>query len=446
VVGLWLVGCGLSADPAPPQAPPPAPPPSVLVVVLDTVRADLLARGDDPFGRAPNLGALAARGLTFQDVTAPGSWTWPSHASLFTGLLPRDHGARAAARDEGMALREALLVTPMDPNLPTLAERFVAGGYEAGAYVANRLLAEPLGLTRGFAPVVFAREDAAVVDAAVAAMGGPRELMFVNLMTAHGPYQLTDETRHLAPQLDDQALAPLLQGEGVSWHASEPSAVIRHGLDPLPPAQLALAQALYEGELHQVDRHLGRLLDAWWTAHPDGVVAVTSDHGELFGEHGGLEHSALVWPELTRVPLVLAGPGVPEGKHRDAPVMLQDLYPTLLALAGLSEPSWTLLSGSPRPGELVAAAWPRPHLADALGGVYGTGQTLVRDGPLAVISGPGEPALYDLASDPGMAAPLDRPGDLARLVPRLPALDATAGALALPQGELEALRALGYVE
>ncbi len=432
--GFALLAC--SAEPAPDPAPPL--PPSILVVVLDTVRAD----------RVPADGALAAlaeRGRLYTDVTAPGSWTWPSHASLFTGVPPWVHGAHAAAPGEGLALRDTIQVTPLSDALPTFAERLAAGGYRTRAVVANRLLAAPLGLTRGFEEVVHHGSDGAVMAAALAAMPGEQPLLlFVNLMTAHSPYFATTAA-------DAEAIAAQPWTEpfrtdppGLSFFREQPSGVEQWlaGELTLPPEGLALLSRLYDQEVRVVDGLLGALVEAWDQHRPGGAIVVTSDHGEYLGEHGLLDHSATLYPEVTRVPLVAVGAGL--SGREGTPVGLAHAHDLVLAQAGLAP----LPSAG---GTIQAAAWPRAHLASADPARHADPWRLHRDAAEAVLVHGEAVELYDLEADPWMTADLateraERTAALAETARREIDVTPVPGGLAVEEGVLEQLEALGYIQ
>jgi arylsulfatase A-like enzyme len=135
------------------ESPEPAPPP-VLLVVMDTVRADRTSTYGYARPTTIQLDAVARAGVVFEDVTAPGSWTWPSHASLFTGRPPWEHGAHLVTREQAASLaRNAVvegsevMVGRMRTDLPTLAERFAEAGYRTRALFSNEWLAADLGLT-----------------------------------------------------------------------------------------------------------------------------------------------------------------------------------------------------------------------------------------------------------------------------------------------------------
>ncbi|MEC7948517.1 MAG: sulfatase-like hydrolase/transferase [Myxococcota bacterium] len=360
--------------------------PSVLLVVLDTVRADRLqAWGHDrPTGL--QLTALAESGVRWAEAHAPGAWTWPVHASLFTGEPPWVHGAHFPPL--GVAM-EGGFPAPRD-DLPTLAERFASAGYETVSLSANCLLEPGMGLTRGFEDARCLDIPGAVEAAAEAAVQGQDRplFLFVNLMPAHGPYSLTPvpwSARH-AERLTapEKRLAPYIDPgppPGVDLQRrAEPRAPtgvqqVLSGSLQLDDDQWEMVHDLYDGEVVDADRRLLRVVQAWNAAGRGGIVAVTSDHGEHLGERGLVDHRGSVWPGLTHVPLVIAAPGrLPAGAVVERPVSLVDLPDTLLTLAGVSGASGPgLLQADGRvdpapPRPVMAMAWPDPYRAAVVGG------------------------------------------------------------------------------
>ena len=371
----------------------PEPPPDVLLVVLDTVRADALSAYGHSRPTSPQLQAIADAGVRFADVTAPGSWTWPSHASLFTGLDPWEHGARMPAL--GGSLDQGF--PPMRADVPTLAERFGAAGYRTVSLSANCLLDPALGLVRGFDEAVCLDIPGEVEVRAEALLAEPDErplLLFVNLMPAHSPYDITKANwsaphePELRPETAPEWVQPYLKSNppGVDLGLATGGAtgiqhVLRGDLEP----DWQLLRDLYDGEVLDADLRLNRLLKAW-NRHGGGVVAVTSDHGEAFGEHGRVDHRGSVYPEAVAVPLVLAGPGAPAGRVVDTPVPLVALHDTLLVLAGLEAATAGLpLDGRAWTAPIRAAAWPDPYRAEKVGGLETHHLVLVRVGDEALV-------------------------------------------------------------
>lgn len=429
----WFVGCG--GGPRPPD---------VVLVSLDTTRADMT----DP-ETAPHLAALAARGVRFEGALAHAPTTLSSHASVFTGLDPHRHGVVR----NGHTLRE---------DVATLAERFRDAGYATKGIAGASVLAKETGISRGFRlwdahfTVTRDRRHEAlasdVTERALSRFGmraeGTPLLLFVHYFDAHAPYAAPDPwTRKFA----DAAYAGPFDGTPAATKALGDA--LKAGT--ADAADLAEARARYRGEIAYVDAELGRLLATLKLRDP--IVAVFGDHGEILGEERDrpLGHGADVDLPATHVPLVIAGPGVPAGVRVEGAVGLQDLGATLLALVGLEgglgdgvdlAPRW---AGAPAdrlvPLEATQPdsrerkdAW--PNLAMERGMARG-GHLLVRQPWLGDTS-----RLYRLA--PGQP-PADDAAVQGELDAALRAWDAKApgyaGADVSPEMD-EALRALGYRE
>jgi arylsulfatase A-like enzyme len=274
-------------------------PRSVLLITLDTTRADRIGC----YGRADagteNIDALAARGLFFTRALTPVPITLPAHTSLMTASPPPYHGVR----DNGAFVA--------DERLETLAESFSAAGFSTAAFVSAFPLTERFGLDQGFDVFEEPRGRGA-------------------------------EARNMNEERGDVATSKALAWLG-NLEPNEPFFVWVHLFDPHfpyePPAPFdtRFFEDPYQGEIAFADQQVGRLLDALDKSGRSGstLVALTADHGESLGEHGELSHSALVYDGTLRVPLVLAGPGVPEIGAVEGTVGLVDLAPTLLELAGL---------------------------------------------------------------------------------------------------------------
>ncbi len=463
-----LLGVACRPDPAP---PPPAAPPDVLLVVLDTLRADVLTPygGQRPISR--QLEQVAAAGVVFEDVVAPSIWTWTSHASLFTGVDPWVHGAHADPT--GPTGR----VTGLLPDQPTLAETFGAAGYRTISLSANCWIGPELGLVRGFDRAECTDNDAEIVRRAQAVMADPDDrplFLFVNLLTAHAPYLIQDKVpfsaRHAAALAPDRApdwARPFLDpdhGAGLYFQKATPDApeltgeqAYTLGLFDIPDDGLAMVRDLYDGDVAGVDAALQQLVQAWnGGGHGDGIVAVTSDHGEALGDGHRLGHWGRFGGDVLHVPLVVAAPGrLPAGARVDAPVPLRRLAPTLAALAALPgehpDSLLPLLDGAPAGDPPVAAFWLNgehaardPRLAAGL-------HLAFRDGARTIVVQGDRVSAYDHRADPAFAHDLadaqgiDRDAWLARA--RSLADTARSGT---PEDRLspalqEQLRALGYL-
>ena len=383
-------------------------PASVLLVTLDTLRADRAGAWGGPAGLTPALDALAARGLVFEEALASVPLTLPSHATLFTGLEAPRHGVH----DNGT------YVVPAD--VETLATRLDAAGYETGAFVGAYVLDRRFGLARGFdqyddriarnerGPSVLESERRCgeVVDAAAAWLQARpgRVFAWAHLYDAHAPY------------------------------------------DPPPPHREAHAGRPYDGEVAYVDACVGRLVEAMRAGRGEPLVAVVGDHGESLGEHGELTHGFFVYQSTLRIPFLLAGPGVPKGERRKGIARTADLLPTLLARLGLPLPagldgSDLLASGASRREAYAESHYPATFGWSSL--------RSFRIGELKLIDAP-RPELFDVAADPREERDLAslRPEAVERLRQALRAVRERArppSAATLDRASEERLRALGYV-
>lgn len=463
---LALILWGCTTQPPPP--PPPAPP-DVLLVVMDTVRPD--ATSAYGYGRAttPQLAALAASGARFDAAVSPGSWTWPAHGSLFTGRWPWEHGAHFTSAPDALHVGEDLQIGPLDPSLPTLAERFSAAGYRTVLLSANPIIGPGSGMERGFEVAEAMPNDAALVARAEALLDDPRPLLLVaNLFSAHAPLALQPTEWNgphraifNAPEEAPEWLAPFLLPDAVRLFARPtpeelPGVLqINRGDRSVPPEGRALLRDLYDGEVMAADYHLSRLLAAVSAQRGNSpFVAVTSDHGELLGEGGLVDHGRLLSPELIDVPLVLAGPGIPAGTVVSQPVVMHALHPTLLEAVGIEpgadgsllsvlrgeEPSWPALS----------TAWADPYWAEHVGGRFSVGYRSLRQGDrLLVRAESGATRLLDVSgavavevTEPERTAAME-----ATLLAASPDLAEFAGTPRTVSDEMRAqLQALGYVE
>jgi arylsulfatase A-like enzyme len=317
--------------------------------------------------------------------------------------------------------------------------------------------------------------DPAVVAAATELLNEDHSrplFLFINLMSAHSPFSETSARwvrghhETLSPEGAPDWLRPYLwKGEPRGVHLPQQAegrhitGVLLYLLRELeiPEKGFDLLRDLYDGEVALVDRFFGAIFELWAEQRPDSIVVVTSDHGESFGEHGLLDHRGNVYSELVSVPLVIAAPGrLPAGVRIRTPVQLQDLYPTLLDLAGIESLPGSLvpvIRGEPRPGPITAAAWPDSVWARLIGGRLRHGWNLYRvDDEALVWSTGGELELYDLSSDPGMT--FDLSGER---IDRVAALREEAAAVfdgvdaiqtehvVLSGAALERLRELGYL-
>lgn len=343
--------------------------PDVIVVTIDTLRADHVGAYGSKAGATPTLDALALRGILAQDAVVQVPMTRPSHASLMTGLLPFQHGIRDNASP------------PLARTVPTLASSFRAAGYATAAFIAAYPVSRGSGLDNGFE--VF--DDPFVAE-------------------AEGASGAADRNERPAGEVLDAALAwlarPSTRPRFVWIHIFEP----HYPYEPPAPFAQRFKANPYDGEVAAADAAVKRLLDAF-PSGSDRLVAVTSDHGEGLGDHGEDEHHLFVYDSTLRVPLILAGGDLPRGVRIKGQFRSIDLMPTLLDLAGVAPPRVT---GASRAANLRSGAVipDNESYAESLYGSIHFGYAPVRalraEG-LKYIDTP-KAELYRVATDPGELA------------------------------------------
>ena len=452
---------------------PPARPPDVLMVVIDTLRADALSAYGNPRPTTPQIDALAEAGVLFTDVTSPGSWTWPGHASLFTGQPQWINGARTRSvvpEDMQGEDNELAAITPMRTDLPTLAEIFSAAGYRTTSFAQNGWLDPDLGLMRGFDRAEVIKSSCETLwdtlEQDLEIHGDKPQLAFINLMRPHAPWGISPSSWSQAhaglTTSPPEWAAPFVTSTQLDLYRliapDQPSGFQAYmtGHRDIPPEGLAMIRDLYEGEVAVADYCLNKGLTRWLARSPDSIIVVTSDHGEYLGERGMLEHGQTIWQGLTAIPLIIAAPGrLPAGQRVTTPVQLHDVSGTVLELAGLESPMQSLvpvIKGAPRDGPILAAAWHHPGPAEKLGGPFLHDWFLYREGTEALVWSPtGEDQLFDLTTDPAALHDVaqERPDRVAALRAAAenayPLHNSTGTLSASPEREAD-LRALGYIE
>jgi arylsulfatase A-like enzyme len=439
VLAGFVVGVGRAAEEraARPRVPAPDGAPNVLLVVLDTVRADHTQPHGYARATTPRLLDLARAGVVFETAVATAPWTLPSHASMFTGRYPHELTAD--------------WLTPLDAAHPTLAEVLTRHGYATGGFVGNLAYClreqgiargfqryEDFGVTptiAGFSTMVgerlltrassypfneLLRHDAATVAERFlrwrAEIGARPFFAFLNFYDAHLYY--------LAPPPYDTLFGPKSPHLRKWYSRRDWNAEERQGFVDA-----------YDGCIAYMDEQLGRLLD---TLREEGVLAntvvvVTSDHGELFWEHGLTEHGNCLYRPLLHVPLVIWDGRAPRAQRIAETVTLRDLAATLLDLAGVAPEL---------PGTSLARFWkggappaePSPILSLVSKGIgtapwaphsKGDMQSLIALGCHYIRNGDGSEEVYEW------------PGDSREER----ALEASPGVLAWLRGEVERLLA-----
>jgi arylsulfatase A-like enzyme len=315
---------------------PPGRPPDIILVVIDTVRADRLSCYGYGRPTSPRIDALAARGVRFENAASTSSWTIPAHASLFTGTFPIRHGAtQEHAR--------------LDGRPATMAEMLGARGYATVGVSANPLVGESSGLARGFdvfvetwraRRVAAERRDVHPNRAAAERLldGIDRErplFLFVNYIEAHGPYLPPEphRSRFLSAPATPAQIASAARRTAAAFY-----------LDPasISPQEFRLLNDLYDGEIAHVDALVGDLVDFLERSGrlDEALLVVTSDHGENIGDHGHFRHVFSLYRSAVRIPLIALLPGGERaGQVHRGPVSLVDLFAAILSRAGVAPPS-----------------------------------------------------------------------------------------------------------
>ena len=439
-------------------------PPDVLVVVMDTVRADHLSAYGYERDTSPFLSEFSENGVIFADTTSPGSWTWPAHASLFTGLYPWEHGARLS--DDGKQLTRVLTANSMRTDVPTLAEQLSAKGYRTVSVSTNHLLSEDLGLTRGFGSSQVFSEDGQTVKAVLSEIDADDDrplFLFVNLMGAHIPWKVRDApwTEGLSQKLAQPTgwLERYVTKGQVNLYANDGGAsangveLITAGRIQPSQKEWALLNALYDGEILEVDRQLGRIVRRFQGATENALIAVTSDHGEFVGEQGWAGHCFRVYPELLAVPLVVVGDDLPKGRVVQSPVQMHWLYDLVLHEAGIGKGGELMnaIKGEPT-SPVMAKAWTSSRASRLLKGPFQQDWALYREKDEVFVQGSlGGQGYYRIDSDPGLSQDLsqrfpERVEILRRATEGLFEETVTTAGVEASEETVEQLRALGYVQ
>jgi len=373
---------------------------SVVLVSIDTLRADRLGAYGYPRPTSPAIDALARESVVFEQCFSHSPKTAESHMSLFTGVLPSAHGVMNWTWDG-----KALASRP--EGLPTLASLFKDAGYRTVAYTAGGNISGSLGFDFGFDVYSESAGPTSLTMARLALddLLRSREpfFLFVHTYAVHDPYVPGAEYARL---FTDPAYAGRILSDAERLHADAASTATKgvawtqlheaywKRVDGKNPRDVRHVSDLYDAAIRKMDADLAPLIDGVRNAVGDkALFALVSDHGEEFQEHGGFTHNT-VFQELLHVPLLLRLPGTAP-QRVPAVVRQSDLMPTLLALTGLRVPEHIqsasllpYLAGMETRSRAVVAEWLQSDRA------------ALRVGDLKYVRGAHE-ALYDLASDPG---------------------------------------------
>ncbi len=316
----------------------PAEPPSqarnVVLISIDTLRADHLKSYGYERDTSPALDTLAAGGVRFADVTASSPWTLPSHISLLTGLYPNHHGVRD-------------VVHTLKNEVPTLAGILQEEGWRTRAVVNSINVAARYGFDHGFDSFEHVSEwqnpgnpaagtrnaGSEIIDRAIVHLDEASDdplFLFLHFYDVHTDFTPAERYR-------EEFVRPY---SGTLQGRTAELVELRARRVALSADDLRFLRDLYDAEIRELDDQLARLFRHLKEKGLDDstLVVVTSDHGEEFFEHGSLLHGRTHFKELLSIPLLIKGPGVPIGKSYPDPCALVDVTPTILGLLGVDEP------------------------------------------------------------------------------------------------------------
>lgn len=422
--------------------------PNIVLISIDSLRADHLHSYGYPRNTSPNLDAVAAQGAAFETVISPTSWTLPAHMTLMTSLDPEAHGVITNR------LR-------LDRGIDTLPQQLQRSGYATAGFVSATYLDGLYGFSRGFDEyddytmlhAAGAKSRSAVTSQQLAqhavdylqrrssAKDRRPFFLFLHFFDVHYDYNPPPPYA----QMFDAAYAGHVTGNVDSVRQGMPSRDLNHVV------------ALYDGEIAWVDANIGKILSSLRTLGYDDntIVAITADHGEEFLEHGQAAHYKTLYDEVLRVPLVIRYPGhVAPGRKVQGQVRLMDVAPTLLSLAGFP-------SAHPRRGSegrslaclLTSPLQRRAPNFPAFGDLRGE-MASVRTGDAKLIRNlrTNKEEYYDLDHDPGERKNIDaisqRERDQLRVILTRWRSSATAAnsQADLDEEEKATLKSLGYME
>jgi choline-sulfatase len=310
----------------------PARSPNILIIVVDTLRADRLGVTGNTDGLTPFLDELAARGTTFSNVYASSSWTCPSVASLLSSRYPSQHGV--VSFDSTLAESEV-----------TLGEILEENGYVGGGFSSNFRISDTHGYAQGFSHwrAYATRRGSKVrgerlrsesvrwVERTRAAKHAPM-VLYLQFMEPHTPYEPPEPYRSRHVRLADNVDEAVAMKKVVSAGA---------GNKKLTGEEIDLLKSLYDGEVAAADAELRALFaDLQGSGFlDDAIIVVTADHGEEFGEHNEFLHGITLYNTAIHVPLIVVAPGIPGGRVVPNPVSLLDVTPTILDLVKIAAPA-----------------------------------------------------------------------------------------------------------
>ncbi len=300
---------------------------NVILIIIDTLRADHLSCYGYFRNTSPSIDSLAASGTLWQNAYAQSPWTLPSHATIWTGLSVRSHGTVGFFRLEN---DEGIRNYALDPSLPSLPVLFGQAGYRTCGIVNVTLLRDEYNFDIGFdhysCNLAGHGQAGASVDSLISwvvsdSINLKPFFCILHLYDVHTPYNPPDDFDLMFTEYGSMGITAWFDEETGNWDPGKSDHLLK----------------LYDGEIAWVDYNLGRLFE--WLRNDslaeNTLVVITSDHGEEFLDHGGIDHGHTLYQELIHIPLIMSGPGIEPGVVSPIPVGQYDILPTLLAWAGI---------------------------------------------------------------------------------------------------------------
>ena len=402
-----------------------APGPNIILITLDTTRADHLGCYGYGPKTSPFLDSLAAKGTLYEDAYTTATWTLPAHTSLFTGMMPTVHGVGYSNFF-------------VSPSLQTLAELLRDKGYTTGGFIGGPFLISDFNINQGFEyydeqldPHSTLKRLALFRAASMALRSnlwntdGQRRadeingqlfpyldwlkgrgsfFLFVNYFDPHEPYDPPAIARR------ELGIQTSMSGHIRQYFIDKSTGVARHRDGTLMTAEeFRQLQSLYDGEIRFLDDQLSLL---WRKLESNGllentIVILTGDHGESIGEHQFLDHGHTLYQEQVRIPMIVLGPDRWDGGHRfSAPVEITDIFPTVLRFAGITPPEGiqgrtlrTLLDKDMFVRTVLAELDADPHPRYK---AFNRSLRMILQARTKLLEpSAGPPELYDLIQDPG---------------------------------------------
>ena len=429
-------------QPAPTEPLAVPEPQLVILISIDTLRADHLGLYGHHRFTSPTLDLFALEGTVFEDASSVAPWTLPAHASMLTGLYPLGHAVVNAD-------------TKLPEGVPTIAKLLGENGWETAAAVNSAwLLRKTHEVTRDFDHFLFVQEavaarlpTAAITDQAIAWIRDSQDsnlFVFMHYYDVHSDYTSLPRFEKLMvsdyegeadgtswqlnvasmPDAFIESCHRVFEEEKCSFGSGETTRIVDSSVRKrkFEPEDIRHLEELYDAGIRQLDTELGRFFELLRAENllDSTRIIITSDHGEEFSDHGSFYHVETPYQEILHVPLIFRGPGIAAGRRIQAPVSLVDLAPTILAWAGVNAPSEIdgfdlsplLSQAQPEPGteDLIDRLNTRFQHGEATNSsqwelkVPGLVPVLssIRRGPLKLVhrSLDDEVALFDLSLDP----------------------------------------------